>query len=482
MKSLAVILCVIGVSQAKAVWSIPVKYQDPGLQIPVTVTESRFPDSLLQSRAFVDAKRAEWKACHQRKVLFAEGVDPLAQFLETGSFLNRLEDMEKKNLLQGRVSRQPWSGDYWAYSRGILGARFRDPGFERIFDWKTRFDYIQKNPVSEVLQNSGAVNVLSPAEKYDLIVGSEQGSLAASQWAQGREYFERNGKVEDWMGICHGWAPAAIMEPRPQSTVQVMSLDQKWKIQLTPGEVKGLTSYSWATNQFPAMILGRRCNEKNPKSDANGRLIAPECFDLNPGTWHQSVVNLIGVQDRSFVLDATFDYEVWNQPVLGYSYTYFNPLTGEETRDLKSATISRGKFKKDRFAQYRSSQAASFVGVKMKLGYVVETSPSDDLTDSEDSDVVRWVEYQYDLEISKEGRIIGGEWYTAAHPDFIWTPRKNVRPSSPMDSFGSDADDWQPDQPVPVKWAEAARRGAPRGLILNRITESLLNQATAPAR
>jgi hypothetical protein len=52
-------------------------------------------------------------------------------------------------------------------------------------------------------------------------------------------------------------------------------------------------------------------------------VILGECRDMNPGTWHVVVSNLMGLRQQGFVLDQTFDDEVWNQP--GWSYRITNP-------------------------------------------------------------------------------------------------------------------------------------------------------------
>ena len=60
------------------------------------------------------------------------------------------------------------------------------------------------------------VGLLSPSEKYDLLVGDKNFTLTKAMWNEGLGYYNRNGSVERWMGICHGWAIAAYMYPRQQ--------------------------------------------------------------------------------------------------------------------------------------------------------------------------------------------------------------------------------------------------------------------------
>lgn len=460
------------------------KYLDPNLT-QAAPSVSLFSAESIKSGDYVEIKGAEWKACRRSRVSvqpFSKANDPLELFLEAQVTLKSLEKIEERNLRKSELKNKPWSGDYWAIAGGILGARYMDRDFGLNFDWIDKYKFVQENPASRLIEEKGqeAINTLSAAEKYDLLTGDSDFSFTTSQWAEGKKYYERTGEVESWMGICHGWAPAAIAEPKPSQSVELQSLDQKWKIHLNPSEIKGLVSYSWATNPFPVVTLGNRCNEKDPHRDENGRITDPKCFDLNPSTWHLATVHRIGLQKRSFIMDATFDYEVWNQPMYAYSYEYFNVETGIKTENLSEAKLQRAQITKDPYAKYRSSETHSIVGISMKVAYVVENSAGDETESSEEDDILHWVNYEYDLELNSQGEIIGGEWREHSHPDFIWTPKKGARPQSPFD-FSISGNEWLDGLTIPNHWSKAAQKGSGRGQILNSITEGILKRAT-PSR
>lgn len=475
--------------QTATATTVPQKFLDRQLNTPAP-HERRFSTELIESKEFIHVKSAEWKACHQRSIqgsvpakmvpyAAGEPTPPIEEFIESPVGTRQLQDFEKQGLHQARVSLSPWSADYWAYAGGILGARYMDRKFTTIDSWLKRFNYIHLWPANKVLEQQGqnGVTKLSPSEKYDLLVGDSRLALTNAMWAQGKSYYDEYGNVEEWMGICHGWAAAAIVEPRPVRSIEVQSLDQKWKLSLNPSEIKGLVSYSWATNPYASAFLGERCNDKDPKRSKNGRILNPDCFDLNPATWHLAVVHLVGQQKRSFVMDATFDYEVWNQPVVEYSYRYFNPKTRAQGKSLENSRVRREEFKNDPYAEFRSKEARSFVGIQMKVAYVVETDATSDEQDSPELDAIRWVQYEYDLELNAQGEIIGGEWYTESHPDFIWIPKPGARPTSPLDE-ALNGQSWETTV-LPQDWARAAQKSSPSGIILNSITDALLKKASA---
>ncbi len=372
-----------------------------------------------------------------------------------------LMSMEANGLMSARLAESPWSDDYWGIYLGVLGKRYATgSGFPGSLDWKANFDYIQNNPAATILAsgNQNAVNKLSPSEKYDILVGDKQFSLTKQMWEEGRGYYERNGSVETWMGICHGWSPAAYMLPRPVNSVTVLAADGQTKLTFYPSDIKALASLLWAKVAPRVKFIGGRCNDSTPQTDPQtGRILAQNCFDTNPGTWHLAIVNQIGVSQRSMVMDATYDYQVWNQPVLAYSYSYFNPATGSAVSSLAQATVAKASFSNDKFAAYRGTQTASIVGIAMEVEYVVETLPTQNFPDSPQRDRTNKVRYLYDLELDFSGRIIGGEWYQNAHPDFLWTPAKGARALPPWEARSPiNPADWLNGQPIPGTWPQIA--------------------------
>lgn len=393
-----------------------------------------------------------------------------------------LSEMSEKKLTKASIPVRPWSDDYWPIYKGALGARYVDAEFKRLHEWINAYDYVQVNKATNIYQlgDETKINLLSPSEKYDLLLGSDLSWLTDALWQQGKSYNDTYGRVEKWMGICHGWAAAAYKEKRPLKTVRLPSADGKHQILFYPADIRALLSLTWASNQSSTRLIGGRCGLKNVEYDSNGRILNKECFDVNPGSWHTSIVNQIGVNKNGFVIDATFDYEVWNQPVYSYEYTYFNPQTDMETESQKEATVSRENFTKDLFKKYRSKDAVSFVGIAMKVVYMLERKPTQaPLANPDKDDNQRTVHYLYDLELDAEGNIIGGEWYNNTHPDFLWTPALESRPMAYGDYHLLGSPMWDGKRPLDNKWIKFAKQSAKKGQVLNSITRSILNLATS---
>jgi len=403
--------------------------------------------------------------------------------LPASQIIRNVYTMEQMGLNSAQLPIYPWSDDYWAIYKGVLGARYADPSFPGSADWSANAGYVKAkdNDVASIVKsgNTRDINLLSPSEKYDLLVGDSEGTLTRTMWSEGQGYFQASGKVETWMGICHGWAVASYMLPRPQRSIVMTAADGKTQITFYPSDIKALASLLWAKAPHNTRFVSGRCNTKDPSrtavsGNALGRTDDQVCFDTNPGTWHMTAVNRIGVEKRSFVMDVTYDYEVWNQPVYSYSVKYFNPETGTVKANAREATIAYSAYKSDPYKAFRKNSAMTkIVGVEMDVTYVVETQPRHQSLDSPAYDQHRSVKYRYDLELDDSGQILGGEWYTSLHPDFLWTAASNVKIQSVGDYSLANAP-WDPRKPVPAIYKIAAKRASALGQPLSTVLDGLI--------
>jgi len=449
------------------------------------------------------------------------GGDLAEELIGSNFSIKSILTMDKQNLKSAKLDETPWSDYYWPIYSGILGARYGEYRFSNSEDWlehlSGNFQYKTKDKKVTYIgerKRGSSIDNLSPSEKYDLLVGDADFTLTKAMWAQGQMYYNQNNqKVEKWMGICHGWAAAAFMLQRPTNKITVKAANGNTWITFYPSDIKALASLLWANIQTPSYFIGGRCNTKEPKTDKpSGRIKDQECFDNNPGSWHKAVVNLIGKKKQSFVMDATYDYEVWNQPVYSYNYQYFNPVTMKQTDSIDQATVSKSDFKSSdkfkNFRDYSSSKFKNVIGVIMEVAYVLETEPTHAATDSPQKDYVTTAKYIYDLELNKNGSITGGEWYSNTHPDFLWRPAKkhayskvdqaSQRVSSHFSStqglegeylklYNYAKTEWDGETAFPQQWSEVApmassyknRYGQHVGQPLTKVVETLITLSRA---
>lgn len=401
--------------------------------------------------------------------------DRVQDLLRHQNIEENLLEIDRRGLTSAKVDVQPWSDDYWPIYKGILANRYASDEFRETYSWSEARDYVRANPILNYSQEQ--INLLSPAEKYDLLISDHQQILTNQMWNKGSSYFERTGFVERWMGICHGWAPASFMVERPVVPVTVKSANGQFDLTFYPADLKALASLLWATGDYESNFVGGRCRARQPQLDDNDRPLATDCLDNNPVTFHLALVNQVGISKKSFVMDATYDYEVWNQPIVSYQYKYFNPITKNPTHNLIDATIDLENYQQDPYKDKRTQQATKLVGVTLEVVYAVETTPSQREFDSPSLDQTSNATYFYDIELDNNYKALGGEWYNLQHPDFLWLPAKNQKALTTFDYYLLADELWDGSENLSANVQDLAKRAAAQGMPLAYVVNSLLNLA-----
>ena len=322
-------------------------------------------------------------------------------------------------ITQGSVRNKLWSDDYWAKYAGGLAYRYAEPGFwldlsnPKPNDWQVPGLHILRSQPASLLIRNGRVNKLSPAEKYDLLVGDANYSLTKAF------IYEINQRTEPWEGSCDGWAYASFNEAPPIRAVKVTNLAGQ-VITFYPSDIRALLTLLYSG--YKVSSFGGKCQSDSPRVDAQGRVIDKDCRDTSPADFHTVLVNQVGIGKRSFSVDTDYAKEVWNQPVKSFQLRYFNPQTLRYHAHGYQARVDKSRFSRDIFSVHRNPQGRYIVGVDLKVEYQMEAFPKEvhHLTPSHDKAVSQ--NYRYDLELDAAGNIIGGEWDVSAqrmHPDLI---------------------------------------------------------------
>lgn len=397
----------------------------------------------------------------------------------------------------GQVDSQPWSSDYWPIAYGILSVRYANNEKNTLTDangndlnWEQSVAVYSEPKDYQDAEAAGNVddyiaNYFSPAEKYDVLVGdTDDFTLTNNNKNQGSEY-SRNGEVEGWMGICHGWAPAAFSLPRPQNDVTVTAADGKTKVKFYADDIRGLASLKYAATEYQNIFVGGRCNldgKKVKKDKASGLAVDYDCFDVNPGTWTIIIADRVGKQKKSFVIDSTWDMQVWNQPVLSYSMSFFNVISNDAKDSVDAAKIAisdldnQGNAVLKFVRKMANDKATHVVGVSMDIVWIAETVPSHD-PPKKDRQVK--ATYVYTLELDDQNNIVGGEWLQNKHPDFVWAPADGAKPLNKEDNQIQSSISGDISSPsVLSHLTKYAKSASNRGEVLDIVVEYLVNQSS----
>lgn len=379
-----------------------------------------------------------------------------------------LDELKIAGLEESQLHAQPWSGWYWPLNQGGLAYRYADPNFPLSNEWNQIHDYFLNH-----IGNS-TIDHLSPAEKYDLLLNDHNFSLTRAMLRTADDH-SVNGTVEAWMGFCGGWANASMMMPRPSHSITVTGADGVTRIEFRPSDIKALGTLLWSNGIAPARVVGTICEESPVSRDSStARPLHTHCRDTNPATFHLAITHQIGLSHRSLLMDSDSGYQVWNQPISNYSYSYFNPLTGQAA-SLENARILRDDYLNDPYKNFRTPQTHFIIGIETQVTFIYENRPSLLLTDSPEYDEKRFPVYKYDLELDSSGRIIGGEWYSRLHPDVLWVTPLNTVPTTQGDPLVLPDEKWNPELALPPSWQKAARvsvdKMQPLPAIVNQLFE-----------
>ncbi len=225
---------------------------------------------------------------------------------------------------EGRVAKTVWSGYWWPTAR------------------------------QEILQ---------PLAKYDRLTGAR-----SVEW----EKTNNPPNVPGWVGLCHGWSAAAVMEDEPTRALRVGGInvgvgDQKAWLSLAHGD-------------DVANFYGLRYD--GPGDDPN---------DMAPELLWEALRTSIGEQKTAIVLDLEPGAEVWNYPVYAYR--------------VEASKVRRNLYRGKIYVWLADDHVpADFVGVKR----LVQA-------------------YPFEIQAASDGTPIHGtgRWIGAArksHPDFAWVP------------------------------------------------------------
>lgn len=305
-----------------------------------------------------------------------------------------------------------WSDSYWPSNLGGIAYRWNHPNPEPF-----KYRLHTKEEVASMSKQE--ISQLSPAELYDISQGDYNYTLT-------KKVLERYNPLDLWWeGICHGWALAASRYPEPQATV--VTNKDGISVPFGASDVKALMSMHDAFNADAYYVrVGNRCRvagkvpgEEQPEDGdvtAPSSFLAntPNCKDVNAGTFHIVISNMIGLHSMGFVADVDRFRDVWNQPITSYESELHEevPLSSKEKRKgiHKKIRVTTKMFYGEELMFYDAEEEAAgarnFVSKEPVTGTPAQA--------------FLFKNYEYILELNASGDIIGGEWISETRPDMLW--------------------------------------------------------------
>lgn len=316
--------------------------------------------------------------------------------------------------------RYGWSESFWPSKKGGIAFRWNHPN-PQPFTYKL-------HTKEELLKMSEQqLSELSPAELYDISQGDYKYTLTRKVL--------KTYKPTDlwWEGICHGWALAASNYAEPDKNV--VTNKDGIKVPFGSSDVKALLAHHDAYNAkgWNARV-GDRCSangkvpgeaypdkDQFPNPPAKADAETEECMDINAGSFHIILANMIGVNSHGFVAEVDRFNDVWNQPVTSYESKVV-----DESVPVYPAERAYGVDKKIRIQTALSyGEELVFEGEKERPADFVSYVQKDPVTGTR-AQAFSTRNYDYILELDNEGKIIGGTWISESRPDFVWLKARDT--------------------------------------------------------
>lgn len=238
------------------------------------------------------------------------------------------------------------------------------------------------------------IDFMAPSEKYDIYRGDLSFALT-KDLRKSIGYTNKKDYVQVWIGICHGWAAASLVEKRPDRIAVIKSKTLKYKIKFYPHDIKALLSYFHSGQAEEAnVLLGQPCR------DYTG--MRKGCSDIDPYSFQEFIVRSMK-EKAKLVIDLDPGTSIWNQPI--------------ETYSLKEESVEK----------HKQGLRKSYT---LTLKYGKESSPNHKIG----GDIIKEAVYLYAIETNSRGKVIDSYWLEGSfqEPDFLWTPAKALGRDSKM--------------------------------------------------
>lgn len=314
----------------------------------------------------------------------------------------------------------PWPASYWPVHQDSLNFKWQEGAgvLSPAEKYAKAFGHDSKAFVEKVSSLNG---IDSQKHRKSCTSDADCVPLKDSSVCAKREGKTQGYCIPTWFGICHAWAPAAILEDEPKCPVT------KNGVTFQPFDIKGLLSLTYDGAKLPTVFTGSRFN--GPDTAANntdefGRFRDASRRDLGPGFFHIATTNLLGLLNHTFIVDVTAGSQVWNQPVRSFEVLEMAWHTPE--------IAGRTFFNRETYPF--NENAKWLLQVKTRFMWIVEAGEDGPLVSTNRVDAhTQFADYEYLLETDDKYNIIGGEWLFGSnqnHPDFLWFPASQPDASS----------------------------------------------------
>ncbi|DAZ99317.1 TPA: hypothetical protein N0F65_005168 [Lagenidium giganteum] len=338
-------------------------------------------------------------------------INALEQFFKTKMDTNL--DKLNRDYSSFSFKPAPWPSSYWPIYADGINQRWAGDNVPAPSEKYAKAFGLNVDQFTAAISNNNGVLSQSGGKacKSNSDCSRQDGEACGKRRGESSGYC-----IATWFGICHAWAPAAILEPEPKCPVTYNG------VTFQPFDIKALLTQVYDGANVGTVFMGARYDGSSDSMDRFGRFKDPAHRDLGPGFFHIALTNVVGRFKQSFVLDVDPSSAVWNQPVRGYQIKKSKiwPVWGA-TSVFFPFTI-KYPFNADARKLAHIEIEVQWVNESGNDGPLVSTGIVDQFTEHRT--------YEYVLELDDDHNILGGEWLHESkkdHPDFMWFSTERPR-------------------------------------------------------
>lgn len=284
---------------------------------------------------------------------------------------------------KGESSRKYWSNSLWTKERSLINWRWNSPESESS-------DYASPYQIEVFLMSQEELALLSPAEKFDLLMGRYDFPLKDEAYAQ----------IETEFNSPYTNALSAIFHDEPNEKTLVNQ--DGISIPFGSSDIKALLAYHYGVNGRKSDdSIGKKCSEESCEGD------------LDAGTFHVTIANKLGISREAFFIDIDPKDKIEGRLAVGF--------TSAVTDEFRP----------------KDKEPEGTVKVLKVLAQVtfLDTAPSPSWEPSGVFHQTRAMSYYLYLNLQKE--VIGGKWLSSDRPDSLWIPGVKAEFSGFLEGLGA---------------------------------------------
>ncbi|KAF4045287.1 Transglutaminase elicitor [Phytophthora infestans] len=303
----------------------------------------------------------------------------------------------------------PWPGSYWPAYQDSINVIWRTGEKSASAKYAEAFGL---DPIDFMNKISAQNGVDAHSNNTKCAADTDCASLKDGSVCAIRKDAPSGYCIPTWYGICHAWAPAAMLEDEPKC--DVVKNGQTFHVM----DIKALVSDIYDGSAIPTVFTGARFNGPDTPvmMDEYGRYTSAARRDLGAGFFHLAITNIMGKHEQSFIIDVTAGAQVWNQPVRSYEV--------QKMELVDNAQASQQYFGTSVYPF--NSEMVYLAYVNTTVTWVVEAYADGPLATADRVEPYTVTDYyEYLLELDADYAVIGGEWVERSktdHPDFLWFP------------------------------------------------------------